>query len=458
MVATSSTSSVSALSPDAFDAFLDTGDPTSALNPVLSPALDAAPFRQRTLFIEALEIIGNDKTLRETILARISVQVGDLIDEEAIEESRLRLLGTGFFRKVNFSLRRGSQRGRVLLLIEVEERNTILLDELFLGYSKVSPLFGGLGLAETNFLGRGVTVAGGFVLGRDRRSVQLRTFAPGLFRTPLQLSASAILLEGLEVLDDADLNGPSLSYRRLGGTLGFGFRVGVAQRVSLSYRLESVRAERLPNLDPAILRRAPSIQFDDSVLSTLTARFERDTRDDPFMPTQGNRLAISAEVGTALIGSTYEFSKYTVELSQAFLLFGEHSLELHLFSGMVQGQTPFFNQFFISDFAYFAWNRDSLPRNAQLNLSESNDYDDLIASAGAVYGVPLLHGEDLLYRMWAYAGVELTATASLDELQEDATGRGTGGTVPLSFDIGVKFDTFIGNFTLSASYMLDLVF
>ena len=31
-----------------------------------------------------------------------------------------------------------------------------------------------------------------------------------------------------------------------------------------------------------------------------------------------------------------------------------------------------------------------LPRNAQLNFSESNDYDDLIASAGAVYGVPVL--------------------------------------------------------------------
>jgi outer membrane protein insertion porin family len=437
-----------------------------------------APFTQEARFIEAIEVVGNAKTDRQVILERILVEVGDLVNEAQVEESRLRLLGTGFFSSVEFSLRRGSARGRVLLLVEVVERNTILVDELYLGYSRVSPFFGGLGLAETNFLGRGVTVGGSFVVGKARRALELRAFAPSISGTPLQVSGSAILLQGAEVLDEEDLEGQQLTYRRLGGTFGVGFRVGVAQRVSLIYRLESVRADRLPNLDPALLRQAPSIQFDDSVLSSLTARYERDTRDDPFVPTQGNRVALTAEVGTTLIGSTYEFSKYTAELSQAFLLFEDHSLELHFFGGLVQGRTPFFNQFFISDFAYVAWNRDSLPRSAQLNFSESNDYDDLIASAGAVYSVPILWGRDApgpgdeapalealaepeaspsMYRMWLYGGVELTATGSLDELQEDPTGRGVGGTVPLSIDVGVKLDTFIGNFTVSLSYLLNLV-
>ncbi len=440
----------------AFDAFVDGGEPT---HPEPRPQAQATPvFRDQALFIEAIEVLGNNKTRRQTVLARISVSIGDLVDEEAIEESRLRLLGTGFFRKVNFSLRRGSRRGRVLLLVEVEERNTILVDALYLGYSKAASTFGGVGLAERNFLGQGVTVGGGFVLGKDRRSLQLRSFAPSVFRTPLQLSASLIVLKGVEILDPESPESPNLFYRRFGGTFGVGFRVGVAQRISLIYRLESVRAERLANLDPAILRRAPSLQRDDSLLSTLTARFERDTRDDPFVPTGGNRVALTAEVGTALLGSTYEFSKYSLELSQAFLVLQEHSLEVHLFAGMVQGQTPFFNQFFVSDFAYFAWQRNSLARNAGLNFSASNDYDDLLASAGAIYSVPLFGGENLLYGLWVYGGVELSATASLDEAQEDVAGRGLQGSVPLSFDVGLKFDTVIGNFRLSASYILDLVF
>ena len=420
------------------------------------------PFTEpRAQFIEGIDVVGNEKTVRAVIERRLLVKSGDLLDEEKIEESRLRLLNTGFFKSVEFSLRRGSRPGQVLLVIEVEERNTILIDQLYLGFSSVSPFFGGLGVAETNFLGRGVTVAGSFVVGEDRRGGEARLFVPYLSDTSLQLSASAIFVQGAEPLDDTNPTGTQLFYDRWGGTLGLGVGVGPAQRVSLIYRLESVDAEPLPNLPsltPSILRRAPSILFNESVLSTLALTYERDTRDDPFVPSQGHRIALAVEVGTTLLGSSYEFSKYTGEVQKAFLVFGEHSLILRAFGGLIQGETPFFNQFFISDFAYFAWNRDSLPRNAQINFSESNDYDDLIISVGADYSVPVLTGGNLLYRMYLYGGLDLTLTASLDELQEDPNGRGTGGNVPFSFDLGVKFDTSIGNFTLSLSYMLDLVF
>lgn len=435
------------IDPDAFDAFLE-GEP---------PVEDRA-FARRALFVEAIEIVGNDKTSEQVILRRILLEVGDLVDDERIDESRLRLLATGFFKSVEFSLRRGSRRGRALLVVEVVERNTIIVDDVYLGFSPVSPFFGGIGVVENNFLGRGVTAAAGFVAGRDRRAAELRFFVPDLSNTPLQLSGSAIVLQGAEVLDPDSPDGAQLEYERYGGTLGVGIGVAPAQRVSLIYRLESVRAERLPNLDPAILRQAPSIQFDDSVLSTLSLTYERDTRDDAFVATQGHRVGIGVELGTSLIGSSYEFSKYTAEYQQAFLLFGRHSLILSAFGGLIQGNTPFFNQFFIRDFAYFTIGRDSLPRNAQLNFSQSNDYDDLIINAGFTYNVPVQGGGTALFRTYVYGGAAVSASASLDELQEDPSGRGTGGGIPVSFDLGLKFDTFVGNFTLSLSYLLDLVF
>ena len=413
---------------------------------------------ERVQFIEGIDIVGNTKTIRTVIERRLLVEPGDLLDEDKIDESRLRLLNTGFFRRVEFSLRRGSRPGKVLLVVEVEERNTILIDHLYYGGSSVSPFFGGFGLAESNFLGRGVTVAGSFVIGKNRRGGEARLFVPYLSDTALQLSASAVFVQGAEAIDDTNPTGPQLFYDRWGGTLGLGIGVGPAQRVSLIYRLESVQADRLPNLNPSVLRRAPSILFDESVLSTLALTYERDTRDDPFVPSQGSRLALAVEAGTTLLGSSYEFSKYTGEVQQAFAVFGSHSLILRGFGGLIQGETPFFNQFFISDFAYFAWNRDSLRRNAQINFSESNDYDDLVISVGADYSVPLLIGGDVLYRMFLYGGIDLTLTASLDELQEDPTGRATGGNFPVSFDLGLKFDTSFGAFTLSLAYMLDLVY
>ncbi len=487
LVSTSSTSSITQtrtttsalqageikIDASGFDAFLDgearpKKSTTSSLNSARQARIerfetfDDRALSSSALFIEAIEIIGNTKTSQRFIKQRIQVSVGEVLNDAKVDESRLRLLSTGYFKRVEFSLRRGSQRGKVLLVVEIEERNTILIDEIFLGFSTVTPVFGGLGVVERNFLGQGVSVGGNFVIGKQRRAGSLRFFVPTLANTPLQLSGSAIFLQGAEVLNELDPSGPQLEYERFGGSLGLGFSAGPAQRVTLTYRLESVTADRLPNLEPAVLRGAPSIQFDDSVLSTLSLTYERDTRDDPFVPTQGHRIALDVEIGTSLIGSSYEFSKYTAAYSQAFGLFstslGKHSLVLDVIGGLIQGQAPFFNQYFISDHAYFAFGRDSLPRNAQLNFSESSDYDDLLISATATYSIPVYNGGNWLYSTYIYGGLNISATASLDELQEDPNGRGTGGNIPLSFDAGLKFDTLIGNFRLSLSYMLDLVF
>ncbi len=462
------------LSPGAFATSTTAVSRTATLSVTVATESEPEPFPEDAFFygesvdvgfIEAIEVAGNTKTARILILSRLLVDVGDLVDDAKLEESRLRLLATGFFKSVEFSLKRGSRRGRLLLLVEVAERNTILIDELYLGTSELSRLYGGFGVAENNFLGRGVTVGGAFVAGEGRHAVELRSFVPELATTPLQMSVSAIWLRGQELIDDGErqneLIAPptesTLAYRRFGGTLGLGLGAGPAQRVSLAYRLEAVRAERLPNFDPVILRRAPQIQFDDSVLASLTASYERDTRDDAFVPSQGHRISAAVEVGTSLVGSSYEFSKYTLELQQAVSLFGDHALVLRFFGGMVQGQTPFFNQFFLGDYAYFVPGRRFLPRAAQVNFSSTNDYDDLLASAGIDYHLPLLDGGDLLYRLYFFSSVELAVSASLEEVQEDATGRGLGRGFPLSLDIGLKLDTWLGNFTVSLAYISSTV-
>jgi len=406
--------------------------------------------------IEAIEVIGNDKTSTQVILRRVSVGVGDRVDDERVEESRLRLLATGYFKRVELSVRRGSRRGLVLLVVEVEERNTIVIDALYLGHSSVSPFYGGLGITESNFLGEGVSAGAAFVVGKNRHGVDFHVFVPDLSGTPLQLFAGGLWVNGSEALSETDPGAHQLTYSRVGGTLGIGLGVGVAQRVLLDYHLESINADPLPNLDPVFLRAAPSIQFDASILSTVGLTYELDTRDDAFVPSSGARVVIAVQTGSKLIGSSYEFSKYTAEGQLAFAPFG-HALSLRAFIGLVQGETPFFNQFFLSDHAYFALGRDSLPRAIGVNFSESNDYDDILGSAGVDYSIPLQQGGDFLFRTYVYAGIDLSVTASLEERQEDPSGRGTGGLIPVSFDAGLRLDTLIGNFTVSLAYVLDLV-
>lgn len=446
------TASVAAPDPDPLGFY---EEPSEATDGLLPPDDDERA--RRAVFIESIEVIGNDKTGTDVILARLLVAVGDLVDDDRVEESRLRLLSTGYFKAVELSLKRGSRRGRVVLVIEVVERNTLTIDGLYLGFSDVAPIYGGLGLVESNFLGRGMSLGVAGVLGKDRRALDVRVFVPDLSSTRLQLSATAVIVEGAEVLDPADPKGLSLAYSRLGGSVGLGFRFAPAQRVGLDYRLESIDAPRLPNIDPALLRAAPSILFDRSILSTVSLVYERDTRDDGFVPTQGGRLALSVELGSKILASSYEFSKYTGEVELAFQPFAPHALRVHALAGLIQGRTPFFNQFFQRDYMAFAAGTDALPRVLGVNFSSENDYDDLVLSGGADYSIPILAGGDLIYRAYLYFGVDVAATASLDELQEDASGRGPRGRFPLSVDAGVRFDTFIGHFTLSAAYLVDLV-
>ena len=409
------------------------------------------------VIIEGIEIIGNEKTSVDVIIRRMGVQVRDILDDEFVDSARLRLLSTGYFKSVEFSLRRGSQRGRVVLVVEVIERNTIMIDGLYYGSSDVEPFIGGLSIHESNFLGEGVGTGLGFLIGQNRKAAEIDFFLPDLSGTPLQLSASGLYVQAEEQIQSRTNTPIPLQYRRYGTRLGLGFEVGAAQRVVIDYRLESVRTDRLPNLHPPALRSAPSILFDDSVLSSFGLTYELDTRDDAFVPHLGTHLLFSVETGTQLIGSSYEFTKYILELQRAFPVSLDHSLVTTFFGGLVQGSTPFFNQFFLRDHMAFIAGSQALPRKLQVNYSSHTDYDDLLVHLGFDYNIPIQSQGEFLFQTYLFAGIDIAASASLDEYQEDPNGRGAGAQFPIAADAGLKFDTLIGRFTFSITYVADLI-
>ena len=119
--------------------------------------------------IESIEIKGNAKTWDYVIRRALLVHPGERlsVDDPRFELSRFRVLSLGYFSEVRLKLKKGSSRGKVILVVQVVERGTIILTELFLGTSEATDFWGGLGLAEHNFLGRGISVEAAFVLGAD---------------------------------------------------------------------------------------------------------------------------------------------------------------------------------------------------------------------------------------------------------------------------------------------------
>src|SRR5262249_17914730 len=144
--------------------------------------------------LEGIEVRGNTRTASRVILRYVRFRAGDVldVDDPEIELTRYRLLGTGFFKSVQLSLRRGSQRGSAVLVVEVAERNTFLVQNLGIGIaadedtagnSKPQSAYVGVQAAETNLAGTGITLGAGFGLAEDQLALRTHFIDPAFLGT-----------------------------------------------------------------------------------------------------------------------------------------------------------------------------------------------------------------------------------------------------------------------------------
>ncbi len=439
------------------------------------------PFRPRYI-VESLEVRGNTKTKGSLILSHMMLKPGDSFDEEKVQLSRIRLMALGYFKDINMVLEKGSDRGRVMLVVEVEERNTIIIDDVFLGFSKTNPLWFGAGVSDINFLGRGLVLSGGAVASEHQQAFRLSTFWPSVFNSRFQTGFQILYINGRELVladrissntgqpicDQLGSFDQSLPYTRAGGVVNAGLRMDRVHRISVDLHVEHIDAQIRDPRD-ANGDRCRNYPFHgylmpgkdgQSTLSSLSFRFERDTRNDFFLPSSGMYLLINVELASKVFGSDYEFSKYFFKFEQSYRAFLNHAFRFTVSGGLIQdvGEfgSPFFTRFFVGDYALFQIDKDSLPRNLELNFSEVADYGDLMASFSIEYDIPLWSDGEFFYRGYVYTAANfsyVTKAEFLKSVEEEWSGRTKR---PVSLDVGFKFNTPIGLFTLSFGYVFDL--
>jgi outer membrane protein insertion porin family len=436
--------------------------------------------------IEAIDIRGNLKTKDYVIRRALGISAGERlsIEDQRFEIARFRVISLGFFSEVRLKLEKGSSRGRVILVVDVEERGTLLLTELFLGYSEATTAWGGLGLAENNFLGRGLSVEGAFVLGADpevdrgdlQQSYRLRLRASQLSGTSLSLSTTFIFLDGSDFFRRSgteDSSDPrdflSIRYRRLGGALAMGFDLYRYTRLYLGYRVESIRSnvpDGAVRIDPA--GRGQPINFGivtgDSVLSVVTAGLERDTRSDPTFPTRGSLLTLSGEFSSGLVASSFDYAKFSASCDVFFPLRWGHVTSLQARGGVVFGQAPFFEKFFIGDY------NDLLPARALgLNFStlpsldvfgttiDAKRYEEIALRTAVEYIIPWFRGGRNIYGGDFFLNVGLIALTSRSAMHVRDRPLAESIPIDLTVDAGLRLDTSIGLFRLSIGNALGRI-
>ncbi len=446
------------------------GAPPAAAEAEAAPP-DAA-HRPRRYQVERIEIRGLVQTRDAEVRRRLLVAEGDVLDEDAVLLSRLRLLQLGWFSRVETRVERGSERGLVTLVFRVTERNTLLVSDLILGSTGPQPIYGGLGLTQQNFLGRGLGLSGAFVYGGSpaghpgepaRFALRGAFFAPDLElpRLPRFVAgATALWLRGEELTcadPECDAyrghygDAPRIRYERIGGEGSLGIRPGPFERLFGGFRLERVHAATVAGVAaPGEPGPAPYVKPGSSLVAALTGTYELDTRDDFFFPREGFRGQAQITFASRVLGGDYEYSRYLIQLETAFSLL-QKPLRLQIALAAVQGDAPFFDRLYAADFMYFAVG-PALGRALELNFSTDSRYDAFLSMVGLEYAIPLWSHEGFFRRGYLATGARWVYSSA-----EPGGGRTGVSRWPLSADVALRLDTPVGVFNASIGYALDNV-
>jgi outer membrane protein assembly factor BamA len=248
------------------------------------------------LVVESLECRGNVITSCRFILGQLYLSEGDPLDEEEIQNAKLRLLWLRNFSSVSIYLEKGSQRGRARVIVEVVEASAVN-KELTLGYFAQNGSTGQLiqgRWTEQNLFGNGkvldfraslVTPFGG-----ERQSqaiAQLSYIDPHLFDSKRYYFSTDLAYLDVDV--DRE-NGDTIDIRQVSLNLNFGRRLWDFSYVAAGFQYRPV-SDRFWSI------RQDDGQFEthnDSSHGSLVLAYGWNSRDDQYFPTRGSAFWLTA--------------------------------------------------------------------------------------------------------------------------------------------------------------------
>ncbi len=462
--------------------------PTSASEntAAIEPPVAATP----SYVIEHIVVVGNRKTNRRVVERYLPFARGDNLspDDVRITRARFRLLGTGYFRTVDLSLRKGTRRGAIDLVVNVEERNTIVVNDLWLGLAadassdgRARPLagYGGASVSENNFLGTGVGLTGALALADRQLALRARVTDPNLFGSRWVFEfellhnqardffgSRDVLVEGASSARDY----ASPEYRRTGGSISLGHDIGTSAQAFVGLRVEGITADLPKAASHVYGLEVQPIEFhlfrDNSYLSVLRTGIVYDTRDDASLTGLGTHILGSADVAAGPLGSDYVYAKFSVRAAQYVPLKWNHTIKFEGFVGAVFGNAPLFERFYVGDFTDFlpdrvldlTFDRRSSPNFLNTSIVEQR-YGEYAAKLQVEYRVPLYRGSKALYGADAFASFGFFGVLQQRDLERSITGYNSGSRIPIdmTFNAGARFVFAIGTLQLGVSNFLSFL-
>lgn len=255
------------------------------------------------VFVERIDIEGNNTTLDRVVRNRFRVVEGDPFNPREIRESAERVRALGYFSNADVNAREGSSPDQVVIDVDVEERPTGSLS-FGASYSADDGAAFTIGFSERNFLGRGQTIAVDLNTASSSQSGTFRFVEPNLLGRDL-----AFGLDLGYVTTDSDNS--SFDTRRINFTPSLTFPVSANGRLQVYYTLEQNKVFDVDNAT------ASQLLINDENLGAQTTsaigyNYSFDTRRTGLNPDAGVVLRFGQEF--AGLGGDAEYIRTTALL------------------------------------------------------------------------------------------------------------------------------------------------
>jgi outer membrane protein insertion porin family len=268
------------------------------------------------VYVERINISGNDKTADKVIRREMMLREGDLYSETGKEVSEFNVMRLGYFNDATVSTSKGSADDRIVLNVEVTERLTGTF-QVGAGFSTIENFVLQAQIQYDNFLGRGTTVTLIAQVSSLRRlfnlAYQTRYFldsrwnfsfnifnSRNVFPSFTRDSTGVRVSWGYPIPRVPNLilfAGYNFEYVKVGfGSFGYGYGGGLYGAGAFATQYSS--SALITNL------------FNNGITSSITTRLRYDTTDNFLFPTRGMRHEIGAEFASKYLGSQNRFNRY----------------------------------------------------------------------------------------------------------------------------------------------------
>ena len=341
----------------------------------LSLDMEFALIRGLRIFVERIDIEGNNTTLDRVVRNQFRVVEGDPFNPRAIRESAERIRALGYFGNANVEAREGSSANQVIIDVDVEESNT---GALSFGANFNSDTGFGLlaSFREANFLGRGQSVNFQLSTGESNRVLSLSFQEPQFLGRDLGF--------GLD-LDYRTTDNENALY----DTETFRFKPSLSFPVSENGRLQVFYAFNYSDLTTDVDSSASALIFEDADLggigsSSVGYAYSYDTRRTGLNPNAGVVFRFGQEFG---FGDAQYIKTTALAAAETKVLNEEVTLRATIeggYLGFTEGESRITDRFFLGSRLMRGFEAGGIgPRDA--------DTDD--ALGGNVFAVARLEAE-----------------------------------------------------------------